>query len=76
MTGRLYDPAGAVGAGYLDRVVPADELEVDALDDARMLSQLRSGAVAETKKNLREASIAHMLDTLDADIAHLTGPLS
>ena len=76
ITGRLYDPAGAVSAGYLDRVVPADKLLDAALTDAKMLSQLRSGAVENTKVNVRGASIAHMLDTLDDDIATLTGPLS
>lgn len=75
VTGRLYDPASAAAAGYLDRVVPADEVEAGAMTEARALAELRSGAVAGTKQNVRGATIAHMLDTLDADMAGLTGPI-
>lgn len=75
VTGRLYDAPTAVDAGYLDRVVPADRVEEEAMAEARSLAELRSGGVAGTKQNVRGSSIAHMLDTLEADMATLTGPV-
>ena len=74
MQARIYDPNGAVEAGYLDRVVPDGDLLDEAVGDARRLGQLRTGAYALTKTRVRERSIAHMLDTLTADVAGLTGP--
>ena len=74
MQARIYDPAGAVRAGYLDRVVPDADLLAEAVGDARRLGELRTGAYALTKTRARERTIAHILDTLTADIAGLTGP--
>jgi len=71
---RIYDPAGALAAGYLDRVVPAEDLLTEAIADAQRLGELRTGAYARTKEVLREAVIGHILDTLEADIDTLTGP--
>jgi enoyl-CoA hydratase len=74
MQARIYDPAGAVGAGYLDRVVPDADVLDEAIGDARRLGQLRTGAYALTKTRSRERMIAHILDTLAADMTGLTGP--
>ena len=71
--GRVFDPAGAVTAGYLDRLVAADQVAAVALDEARSLSGLRRGAVRETKTRARGALIERVLDGLDADMA-ATGP--
>lgn len=76
VTGHLYDPESAVEAGYLDRVVPVGAVADAALADASRLAEIRSGAVAGTKQNLRGATIARILDTLDDDIGTLTGPVS
>jgi enoyl-CoA hydratase/carnithine racemase len=73
---RIYDPAGAASAGYLDRVVPAESILDEAVADAHRLAELRTGAYARTKAVLREAVIGHILDTLQADIDTLTGPES
>ncbi len=71
---RLYDAAGAVDAGYLDQVVPADQLEAVAIGEARRLGQFRTGAYGLTKSQLRGATIAHVLDTLEADMANMVPP--
>lgn len=71
---RIYSPAEAVDAGYLDRVVPAAELDDAALAEARRLAELNTTAVAVTKRNLRRAAITHMLATLDADMASVGAP--
>jgi enoyl-CoA hydratase len=67
--GRVYDPAGACAAGYLDRVVPADELEAAAREEAGRLAQLRRGAVEHTKTRARQATVDRILATLDEDMA-------
>lgn len=71
---RIYDAAGAVEAGYLDQVVPVGELEQVAVSEARRLGQFRTGAYGLTKSQLRGATIAHVLDTLDADMANMVPP--
>jgi enoyl-CoA hydratase len=72
--GRVYDPEGAVAAGYLDRVVPADEVVDVAVATATERAVLRRGAVDRTKAALRGRMVEHVLATLDEDIAALTGP--
>ncbi|WCO65983.1 crotonase/enoyl-CoA hydratase family protein [Iamia majanohamensis] len=74
VTGRVYDPAGAVEVGYLDRVVPPDQVVEAAMATARERAALRRGAVARTKSALRARTIDEVLATLDDDIAALTGP--
>lgn len=70
----VYDPAGAVAAGYLDRVVPADQVLDQALAEARRLAELRTGAYAQTKRNLRGAMIERVLAELVEDVAGVEGP--
>lgn len=65
---RIFDPAEAVGAGYLDRVVPADDLLPTALAEAERLATLRTGAYALTKRNLRQAVIEAQLAVVQADL--------
>lgn len=65
----IYDPAGAVEAGYLDRVVPAGECVQTAIDEARRLGAYRAGAVSHTKENLRGETIARVLAALDDDLS-------
>lgn len=72
--GQVYDPEGAVAAGYLDRLVPRDEVVATAVAIATERATLRRGAVGRTKTALRGRVIEHVLATLDDDIAALTGP--
>jgi len=67
--GQVYDPAGALDAGYFDRLVPAGELEATARAEAARLAELRRGAVAHTKLRARQATIDHILATLDEDMS-------
>lgn len=71
---RMYDPAGAVDAGYLDRLVAVDSVVAEAVADARRLGQLPAGAYARTKTVARRAVIANILDTLEDDMAGVSGP--
>lgn len=70
----IYDPAGAVEAGYLDRVVPARDCEAMAIAEARRLGELRTGAYSHTKLALRGALIERVLAGIDADMASITAP--
>ncbi|CAN5555160.1 crotonase/enoyl-CoA hydratase family protein [soil metagenome] len=74
MGGQVYDPAGAKLAGYLDEVVPEDQVVDAALAEARRLGGLRTGAYARTKANARGAMIAACLAGIDADMATVDAP--
>jgi enoyl-CoA hydratase len=65
---KIYAPDAAVGAGYLDQVVPAEELLARAKEEAARLAALAQPAFAQTKARLRGATIAHVLGTLDEDM--------
>lgn len=70
----IYDPPGAVEAGYLDQVVAAEECEATAIAEARRLGAFRTGAYSHTKLALRSAMIDRVLAGIDADMASLTAP--
>lgn len=70
----IYDAAGAVAAGYLDRLVPAAEVEAAAIEEARRLGALPGGAYRHTKLALHQAMIERVLERLDDDMRLMTGP--
>ena len=57
----MFSPQGAVEAGFLDRVVPAEELEAEALAMAAQLTRLNMTAHRNTKLKTRKA----LLERLD-----------
>lgn len=66
----VYDPAGAVEAGYLDEIVAADDVVTAAIAHAAELAdRLRSSAFALTRVNCRGAASALLSAKLDDDIA-------
>lgn len=52
-----FSPETAVGAGFLDRVVPPDELLATATGVARNLAMLDRAAYAETKRRIRQSTL-------------------
>lgn len=64
INGEMFDPQGAVDAGFLDKVVSAEELQGAALAAARQLKKINMTAHKNTKLKVRKA----LLDTLDAAI--------
>jgi enoyl-CoA hydratase len=60
----IFSPEGALAAGYLDRIVPVDQCERTAVDEARRLGQLDGRAYAGTKLALRQATIERVMPTL------------
>ena len=65
----LYAPAAACDAGYLDRVVPAEKLEAEAMAEAARLAELPRHAFAETKRALRGAMVERIRAGLEEDLA-------
>ena len=70
----IYGPDGAVEAGYLDRVVPADACEATAIEEARRLGALPGSPYAHTKRGLRTAIADRVLAGIDADMERMTAP--
>jgi len=65
----VYTPEGAVEAGFLDRAVPAAELEAAALAEAkRWAEQLQQPAHAATKRRVRAPSADALRRSLDRDL--------
>ena len=72
---RIYDPAGACEAGYLDEVVAAEALLDAALQRAGQLAALPDPAFRLTKDRERRAAVAGIRATLAADIDSMTAPV-
>jgi enoyl-CoA hydratase len=68
----VYDPAGALAVGWLDRVVPADDLETAAITEARRLGELSAAAYARTKLSLRQPLVDRVRAGAEADAARFT----
>jgi len=71
---QIYDPETALAAGYLDVVVPADEVLARARTEAKRLGALPNGAFRATKARLRGATIANIAGSLDADMRDIMTP--
>ena len=61
INGEMFDPISAVDAGFLDKVVAAEQLQEAALAAARQLKKINMTAHKNTKLKVRKA----LLDTLD-----------
>jgi enoyl-CoA hydratase/carnithine racemase len=72
----IYDPAGAVQAGYLDRVVSADEVEATAFAEAQRLGALSAGAYGTTKKLLRQPVVDRVEAASGADLGNFVADVS
>lgn len=64
INGEMFDPQGAVGAGFLDKVVPVGELLAVAHAAAQQLKKINMTAHRNTKLKVRKA----LLETLDQAI--------
>lgn len=66
---QIYNPGGALDAGYLDAVEAPDQVIARARTEAVRLAGLSRGAFSATKKRLRGATIAHIRASMEADMA-------
>lgn len=64
INGEMFDPQSAMDAGFLDKVVPAEQLMPTALAVAQQMKKINPSAHKNTKLKVRKA----LLETLDAAI--------
>ena len=64
----VYDPAGAVEVGILDRVVSADRLEAECLEAATRLATLKQPAFRNNKRIAHAETVDVILSTLDENL--------
>jgi len=67
----VYDGPGAVEAGFLDLVAPADKVEGVAIEAASRLAALHLGAHHATKRRVRKSAIAVLRKSLDEDLSDI-----
>jgi enoyl-CoA hydratase len=72
---KIYNPESAVEAGWLDQAVEGEQLASVALETAKKLGALPGFAYATSKKSLRTQTIEYVRNTMDANLAALTGKL-
>jgi len=65
----IYAPDDALRAGFLDEVVPADQLLARAKQEAVRLGALAKSAFRATKTRLRRATIEFIKASLETDMA-------
>jgi enoyl-CoA hydratase len=68
----IFDPHGAVTAGYLDRVVPAADVEAESVAEARRLGAYSSRAYSQTKEVMRGPLVTRVREGGAADLARFT----
>ena len=61
ITANMYDPEGAVQAGFLDEVSDPGELMPRSIQKTQALAQLDPSAFERTKNDFRRADIQHIL---------------
>ena len=71
---QIYDPEGALRVGYLDEVVPPEQVLERAKTEAARLGALSRPAFRATKKRLRGQTIDYIRATMDADMKDLMIP--
>jgi enoyl-CoA hydratase len=71
--GEIFDPQGALAAGYLDRVVAPDHVFDTALAEAERLARLPRGSFAGNKRKAHAATIAQVGPGIEADVRGLMG---
>ncbi|POA20333.1 enoyl-CoA hydratase [Pseudomonas sp. FW300-N1A1] len=71
INGEMFDPQGAVDAGFLDKVVAAEELQGAALAAARQLKKINMTAHKNTKLKVRKALLEALDSAIIQDQQHL-----
>ncbi|MFJ2282052.1 crotonase/enoyl-CoA hydratase family protein [Pseudomonas sp. NPDC087803] len=71
INGEMFDPKSAVDAGFLDKVVAAEELHGAALAAARQLKKINMNAHKNTKLKVRKALLEALDNAIIQDQEHL-----
>jgi enoyl-CoA hydratase len=72
MAAEVFDPHGAAAAGWIDKVVPAEECADAAIAEARRLGEYSSAAYSATKRSLRQPVADRVRAGAAADIGNFT----
>jgi enoyl-CoA hydratase len=67
INGEMFDPKGAVQAGFLDRVVAPEELQEAARTAALQLKKINMNAHRKTKLKVRKAFLETLDQAIEAD---------
>jgi enoyl-CoA hydratase len=71
-----YTPQGAMAAGFLDEIVPADALASTVAAHTARLQKLHMAAFAATKLRLRANALTALRDAIDQDVREWSAPLN
>lgn len=71
INGEMFDPQGALDAGFLDKVVPAEALLLTALAAAQQLKKINMTAHRNTKLKVRKALLETLDQAIELDKQHL-----
>lgn len=71
INGEMFDPQGALDAGFLDKVVPAETLLPTALAAAQQLKKINMTAHRNTKLKVRKALLEALDQAIELDKQHL-----
>ncbi|AKA25642.1 crotonase/enoyl-CoA hydratase family protein [Pseudomonas chlororaphis] len=71
INGEMFDPQGAVDAGFLDKLVSAEELQGAALAAARQLKKINMTAHKNTKLKVRKALLEALDNAIILDQEHM-----
>jgi enoyl-CoA hydratase len=65
---KMYEPAAAVEAGFLDEAAPAEEFLLRVQEGARDLAGLNADAYSATKERARGATLTAVRDAIDSEL--------
>ncbi len=71
INGELFNPQDAVDAGFLDKVVPAEQLMSSALAVAQQMKKMNMTAHKNTKLKVRKAMLETLVKAIELDQQHL-----
>ena len=71
INGEMFDPQGAVDAGFLDKVVPAEQLQATAQAVAQQMKKINMTAHKNTKLKVRKALLETLDKAIELDQQHL-----
>ncbi|PTS84128.1 crotonase/enoyl-CoA hydratase family protein [Pseudomonas sp. HMWF032] len=70
INGEMFDPQSAVDAGFLDKVVPAEQLHATALAVAQQMKKINMTAHKNTKLKVRKALLEALDQAVELDKQH------
>ena len=71
INGEIFNPEGAMDAGFLDKVVPAEQLMATAVAAAQQLKKINMTAHKNTKLKVRKAFLETLDKAIELDQQHL-----